>query len=390
MTAGPDKADHRASRRFGLPFLSWYVLGQLLGPVALLTLLLTCVIALTQSFRLLDLVINRGQSAPTFLYLMSLYLPTLLAIILPIAFLFGSLFTLTRLSGDSELVVMESAGYSRAQLAAPVLLASFLAMALTWICVLWLAPAGQRTLSAKVLDINADVGGALLHEGDFTQAGQGVTIFIRAIDNDGQIHGIMVHDSRDAKHPLTYLAQRGLLTQTPSGARLVMFDATLEQSAKGGAQLTNVTFQSWAVSLEQFGGVVRPSAPKTNERYLTELLWPQDKNISVKLRDAYLAEAHSRLSQPLYCLTFAMIALAAISRGRRQRGALALRLSIAALAAAAFRIAGYGLAGPAASQPLLNLLFYAIPLLGAAGALAVMKGHGPEHWFSRKPAEAPA
>ena len=49
--------------------LSWYVLGQLLGPVALLALLMTCVILLTQSLKLLDLVINRGQSAPTFFYL---------------------------------------------------------------------------------------------------------------------------------------------------------------------------------------------------------------------------------------------------------------------------------------------------------------------------------
>ncbi len=105
-----------------LPRLSWYVLGQILGPVAMLTLLLTCVILLTQSLRLLDLVINRGQSAPTFIYLTILILPGLLAIILPIAFFFGTLFTLSRLNGDSELVVMASAGYSQRQLAAPVFL----------------------------------------------------------------------------------------------------------------------------------------------------------------------------------------------------------------------------------------------------------------------------
>ncbi|HEV7959492.1 MAG TPA: LptF/LptG family permease, partial [Rhizomicrobium sp.] len=91
--------------------LSWYVLGMLLGPVALLTFLLTCVILLTQSLKLLDLVINRGQSAPTFIYLTVLILPGLLVIIVPIAFFFGTLFTLSRLAGDSELVVMSSAGY---------------------------------------------------------------------------------------------------------------------------------------------------------------------------------------------------------------------------------------------------------------------------------------
>ena len=45
---GPDKSDKKATWRPGLPRLSGYVLGQLLGPVALLTLLMTCVIWLTQ------------------------------------------------------------------------------------------------------------------------------------------------------------------------------------------------------------------------------------------------------------------------------------------------------------------------------------------------------
>src|SRR6202000_1377658 len=120
------------------------ILGQLLTPVAILTFLMTCVILLTQSLRLLDLVINRGQSAVTFLYLTGLLIPTLLLFILPIAFFAGTLMTLQRLNGDSELVVMASAGYSQRQLAVPVFLAAFLVMALTWACTLWLMPAGQR------------------------------------------------------------------------------------------------------------------------------------------------------------------------------------------------------------------------------------------------------
>ena len=52
-----------------MPRLSIYVLRQLVGPVALFTFLLTAVVWLSQSLRLLDLVINRGQSAPVFLYL---------------------------------------------------------------------------------------------------------------------------------------------------------------------------------------------------------------------------------------------------------------------------------------------------------------------------------
>src|ERR1700761_2204834 len=164
QASGPQNSGSGAAqprrRRTTLPQLSWYVLGQLLGPVALLALLMTCVILLTQSLRLLDLVINRGQSAPTFLYLTSLILPGLLVIILPIAFFFATLFTLSRLNGDSELVVMASAGYSQRQLATPIFIAAFLVMVVTWLCALWLMPLGERALSAKEVDIRADIGAA--------------------------------------------------------------------------------------------------------------------------------------------------------------------------------------------------------------------------------------
>ena len=79
-----------------MPRLSYYVLRQLAGPIALFTFLLTSVIWLSQSLRLLDLVINRGQSAPTFVYLTLLILPGLLVIILPLSYFAGTLFGLNK------------------------------------------------------------------------------------------------------------------------------------------------------------------------------------------------------------------------------------------------------------------------------------------------------
>src|SRR5882757_3932164 len=169
------------------PRLSFYVLGQLLEPAAVLTLLMTSVIWLVLILPLLDLVINRGQSAPTFLYLILLLLPTPLVIIMPIAFFFATLFTLQRLQGDSELVVMASAGYSLRQLAVPVLGCAAMVMVLTYACLLYLRPAGERALSDKVVDIRADVAGALLNEGEFNTSQQGLTVFIRQLSNKGEI-----------------------------------------------------------------------------------------------------------------------------------------------------------------------------------------------------------
>jgi lipopolysaccharide export system permease protein len=122
---------------------------------------------------------------------------------------------------------------------------------------------------------------------------------------------------------------------------------------------------------------------KINERYLGELLWPPERQgVTQKIRDQFFAEAHNRLSQPLYCIAFALIALAAVMRGRRQRGSIAMRLTIASLAAAGLRIAGYGIMGLAQRNPPLVAVFYLLPLLGAAGAVAMLAGY-PASWMAR-------
>ncbi len=166
-----------------MPRLSFYVLRQLAGPTALFALLLTAVIWLTQSLHLLDLVINRGQSAPTFLYLTLLLLPSLLVILLPVAFFAGALYALSRLNADSELVVMWASGYSRAQLTVPVFIAAGLTMALTYLCGLYLMPLGQRLMKDKVLDIRADIGAAIFNPGEFNTPVKGLTVFIRDLSS---------------------------------------------------------------------------------------------------------------------------------------------------------------------------------------------------------------
>ncbi|MBU6298232.1 MAG: LPS export ABC transporter permease LptF [Alphaproteobacteria bacterium] len=354
-----------------MPRLSFYVLKQLIGPIALFAFLMTCVVWLTDSLRLLDLVINRGQSAPTFVYLTILILPSLLVIILPIAFFAGTLYALHRLNADSELVVMSSAGFSRAQLGLPVFIAAAIVMALTYLCGLYLMPAGQRTMKNKVVDIRADIGAAALNEGTFTPVSKGVTIFIREIDPDGRIRGVLVHDNRNPKHPISYLAESGQIVQTPSGARLIMQDGTLEMSSQGGARLSVLRFQRDVFDLDQFAGPAPVINRAVSEMYLSELLWPS-ANLSPRLRNAYFAEANNRISQPLYCLAFALIALAAITRGRRARGANALRMTLACFAAAGVRIAGYGVQGLAENNQIFCVLFYVIPLLGAGLAFMAL------------------
>jgi lipopolysaccharide export system permease protein len=262
-------------------------------------------------------------------------------------------------------------------------------MALTYACVLYLMPAGQRALRDKVVDIRADMAGALLNEGDFNTSQQGLTVFIRQLDRSGEIKGILVHDTRDRLRPVSYIAEKGILAQTPAGTRLIMVDGTIETSSQAGKQLQVLHFESYTINLDQFSGPARNTLRKMNERYLGELLWPSEVGVTQRIRDQFFAEAHDRLAQPLYCIAFALIALAAVMRGRQQRGSIAMRLTVASLAAVGLRIAGYGVMGVAQHNPPLVAAFYLLPALGAAGAVAVLAGYSPASLMARWRTPAP-
>jgi lipopolysaccharide export system permease protein len=350
--------------------LSFYVLRQIAGPFLLFMVLMVAVVWLTESLRLLDLVINRSQSAIIFAYLSALILPTLLTIIIPIAFFAGALYALHRLNNDSELVVMWAAGFSRLQLALPLLLAACIAMAMTYLCNMYLMPLCERSMKAAVFDIRADIGTAMLHEGSFTTPAEGLTVFIRELEPNGEIRGILVHDNRNPKRPTTYIAETGAFVETQDGARLIMHRGNIEQTGETSSQLSLLKFDSYVFNLDQFGNSQRSDSLQTNERYLSELFYPKLTGPQLKRYDTYIAEGHNRLAAPLYCLAFAMIAFAATARGHMGRTSYALRLLAASLGAAGLRLAGYGALAMAARNPSLNVLLYLLPL--AAAAVAAM------------------
>jgi lipopolysaccharide export system permease protein len=361
-----------------------YVLRQIIGPFLLFTVVLTLVIWMTQALRMLDVVLNRGQSAELFAWLSMLMVPSLLVVIAPIAFFGAALYVLNRLNTDSVLVVMWSAGVSRLQTALPVLCAAIVAMAITYTCSLYLMPLGQRSMNDKLFDIRADIGAAILREGTFSSPSDGLTVFIRELAPGGVIRGILVHDTRQPQRPSTYLAESGTLVQTPQGPRLIMSNGHIEQTEAGGARLSMLKFDRYVFDLDQFAGPQRAADRDASEQYLTNLFHPST-NLNERVKANFLAEAHNRIAAPFYCIAFALIALVATGKGPMTRGTYALRLTAAALAGAALRLLGYAAQGMAARNPALVVLLYLIPVAGILVAAAALGGLPLPLAFLRRP-----
>src|SRR4051794_11058539 len=93
-----------------MSILERYIFRIAAGAFVACLLGLTCVIWITQALRELDLITGKGQTLLVFLAVTCLSLPTLIAVISPVALFIAVVYTLNKLNGDSELIVMSAAG----------------------------------------------------------------------------------------------------------------------------------------------------------------------------------------------------------------------------------------------------------------------------------------
>ena len=112
---------------------------------------------------------------------------------------------------------------------------------------------------------------------------------------------------------------------------------------------------------------------KTSDRYLHELFYPDMSQAWERANAPKLyAEAHSRLSSPIYCITMVCLALAAVLGGSFSRLGYGRRIIIAAAAAAAIRIIGVGVQAVCDDNVWFNLLQYLTPAAPAIWALSIV------------------
>src|SRR5215831_18282439 len=144
--------------------LTRYTLRQTLATTVFVTLALTAAIWLTQSLRLVDLIVNRGLSVGVFVYLGMLTLPRFIDIVLPIGVFIAVLFTYHRLMAESEIVVMRAAGLSQYGLAKPALLLGLIAAAVLMSLSAYFLPAANRAFKDLQFEIRNKFVSAILQE----------------------------------------------------------------------------------------------------------------------------------------------------------------------------------------------------------------------------------
>jgi len=342
-----------------------YLFRQLAGSFLLILATLTTIVWLASTLKQLDLLTTKGQTVFIMLKISTLALPALIEIIAPLALLVACIFTLDRLNGDSEVIVMSASGAKIWRFATPCLvLASILCLSLLVFSLL-LTPTSKRLLRSYINQVRTDLIAQVLQPGRFTGPERGLTFHIRDRALNGELLGLMINDSRAKDVTMTYLANRGRIVSNDKGSYLVMIDGHIhrKETANKDKGVQIVAFEQYIFDITQYGPKSKARTQNRSEMYLSELLNPDPNQASYKRKQGgYRAEIHERFSIALYPFVYIMIVINFLGHPRTVRENRWGGIVMAFGAAVLLRIAGVTATTLLKTQASAITLVYGIPI----------------------------
>ncbi|MEP3392853.1 MAG: LPS export ABC transporter permease LptF [Litoreibacter sp.] len=369
-----------------------YMLSQLLILFGFFSLVLVSVYWVNRAIGLFDQLISDGQSALVFLEFTLLTLPYVILIVLPISAFVAAVYVTNRLSADSEMVVLQTAGASSLRIGRAVIFFGVLVALLVAILAHFLVPAARTELANRSQEISKDITAQFLKEGQFLHPTSDVTVYIRNITELGELEEMFLEDNRDPSAKVTYTAERAFLVRAEGGPRLVMNDGLAQTFQPETGRLSTVAFETFAYDI---GALIKTDNGRNRdlrELPTTTLLAPSEADLasaSGELPD-FLFEAHDRFAKSLLAIVVPLMGFATLMLGGFSRFGVWRQVIIAVVLIILVQMVSNVAEETARKDATLFWLAYAGPAFGAVIAAALLYSTSMKRLRGRTPKGVPA
>ncbi|TNC52762.1 LPS export ABC transporter permease LptF [Rubellimicrobium rubrum] len=357
-----------------------YLLSQLMTVFGLASLVLVMVYWINRAVVLFDQLIADGQSAWVFLELTALALPSIIKLVLPLAAFAATLYALARLSGDSELTVVQATGASPWRLARPVLVFGLIVGVLIGVLSHVLTPASLGRLNARQSEIAATATARLLREGEFISPRDGLTLYIRQITPQGELRGLLLSDTRDPGQSVTYTAASAYLVRGTEGPQLVMVDGMIQRLDEDRGRLLSTGFTDLSYDLSPLLPSATQARRNSRELSTLELLRPSEALTleTGKTGPQLFAEAQDRIAEGLLAPVAALIGLGSLLLGQFSRFGVWRQVVLAVVLVIVIKGIESASLQAVRDEPTLWPLSYLPAVLGFTAAAALL-------WLAARP-----
>ena len=289
--------------------LTWYIFRQTLSNVVISTLVLVGIIWLSQSFKTIKLIINKGAGLSEFFILSAYSLPSWLLIAIPFGTFAGCMISYLKLQNDQEILVMKSAGISPFNLSKPAFFIALLASMILFIISHFIMPETYRNFKVLQNDIRNSSQSLILKDNIFIDINQKQTIYINKLNENNELEEIFIQDRSDPSSLVELFSKKGYLNFKDNLILRMDNGTRISTDLKGKSTILN--FKIYDVKIDQEKNKVKePRVIEYKEYHFFDLL-KKATNAGNK-KGKLLAEAHSRNTIVFMPLVFSFIVMITI------------------------------------------------------------------------------
>lgn len=320
----------------------------------------------TQVLAKIDVVTDSGQTVLTFFEIATLVLPTVIPLVIPFALVIGITQTLATMNTDSELAVISAAGASRMTVIKPIMIIAVLASAGSFLIDNVVEPFARVRNRELIAESRGDLLSLIIQEGSFRKLDDGLYIQVGQRLADGNLGQIFVADSREKNVDMIYYAKNGSVVKVDGVNQLLMFDGVVNRKEVGD-DVSLIRFASYAFDLGSFQAANKEVLLLPKDRTLPYLMNPpKGDKLYRKIPQQYRAEMHRRLTEWVFPIVFALIALAVAGDARSHRQARVHPLITATAISLFWWWLSFFAADQLETRPVIVYAVYGLPLLSIA------------------------
>lgn len=308
---------------------SAYLVRQVLGWGAIGLASIALVFVSQNLVRMLDKLLLIGVDAADVATIAQCIALTLLAYMVPIAFLFGVMVAIGRMAGDSEILALRTCGFGLREILLPVLALALVVSGLTAWLLIEVEPRARRELREAVISMTTH--GSMIEQGAFKRVGERV-VYVRSRDADDRLEGILISDRTNPERPFMVFAESGVFgwdaEHGKASFRLRNGDIHVEPADANDAQYQRIAFDAFEYSFPVKSLIdLETAQTRPKDMTLAELRTTLAKlEAGESIRQAsrkpieYRLQIHRRFALPLAPLLFALVGVPlAVRRTRSGR-----------------------------------------------------------------------
>ena len=284
------------------------------------TLVIMGFVWLSQSFRSIKFILEKGGNIFDFFKMSLLSLPSWLSISLSFGIFFGIFISYSKLENDKEMIVMKSSGLNGIQIATPGILLSLIVSFILFLNLHFLSPISYTIFKNYQNEVRYRSPEIVFNEKSFVDIDKYTTIYFDKKNEKNKIMNVFLQDRKNILETIEIFAKEGIFYSKENKIYLILKNGTKIISSKNKPP-TIIDFEMNTFNLNEsdkkdknfeFGGsntFEKSRFVEDKELYFFDLIEKSNSLNDIKNQSKYIAEAHSRNVNALLPLTFSMIVL---------------------------------------------------------------------------------